>query len=595
MKNLTLLTLTLMVLMAFMACETAEPLTGYETETAGDFLPDASGRKSSGGGETAYAGTGLGTLSGFNETDDPDYGVFTYTLWAGKTNDAGFVTITNDDENIYVSYNTNETADLGEVHVYVWTNEADIPTRRPAPGHADYVIEDINDDAITVTIPVADLGCGDTFYISTHAALVVNATDGDEQAEGDNAGATAYAAGNDASEGFPNQTGAWWGFITYAVECYYDISGALYEDANNSGELEEGENAFENITVSLLDANGNIIEMTTTDTNGNYTFEHVTAGEDYTVVSGSPEGDYLANENANGYSINDLSTDEIEINFGYVPLYDISGIIFNDMDNNSDMNGDDNGYEDIVVNLLDADGNIVATTITDANGVYLFENIVGGGDYQIVVIDLDGMVSTENAGGFNISNLGSDITNIDFGFYTPNSGDDDDNNDFAVGNCAMDYTLWAGQYNDAGTVTISSDSDFLYVTYNTNITADLGTLHIDVTSSTPDERGAPGQYFYNSDQDALFSSGTDSYTVILSLDDLGLNCDDIIYVKAHAALIGDGIGGGGDNAGETAYSGPDASGSTGETAFGGWYLSSGPGSGGSWFYYMTASVCCSTM
>ena len=214
---------------------------------------------------------------------------------------------------------------------------------------------------------------------------------------------------------------------------------------------------------------------------------------------------------------------------------------------------------------------------------------------QIVVIDLDGMVSTENAGGFNISNLGSDITNIDFGFYTPNSGDDDDNNDFAVGNCAMDYTLWAGQYNDAGTVTISSDSDFLYVTYNTNITADLGTLHIDVTSSTPDERGAPGQYFYNSDQDALFSSGTDSYTVILSLDDLGLNCDDIIYVKAHAALIGDGIGGGGDNAGETAYSGPDASGSTGETAFGGWYLSSGPGSGGSWFYYMTASVCCSTM
>ena len=118
-----------------------------------------------------------GALIGYQEANNPDYAIREYTLWAGKHNDAGTVTVTYDDESIYVTYNTNGAADLGEVHVYVWTDAADLPTRRPAPGHADVVVSGLNADSYTVVYP-ASIGCGQTFWISTHAALVDNQTAG---------------------------------------------------------------------------------------------------------------------------------------------------------------------------------------------------------------------------------------------------------------------------------------------------------------------------------------------------------------------------------------------------------------------------------
>ena len=98
-------------------------------------VPAPAAKPGGNGGETAYTSdAGGGTFVGYNETDCPDYGITEYTLWAGKTNDAGTVTVTNDDDNLYVTYNTNGTADLGEVHVYVWDDLADIPStvRLPA-------------------------------------------------------------------------------------------------------------------------------------------------------------------------------------------------------------------------------------------------------------------------------------------------------------------------------------------------------------------------------------------------------------------------------------------------------------------------------
>ncbi|WP_372643824.1 SdrD B-like domain-containing protein [Ancylomarina sp.] len=293
--------------------------------------PDLVQLKNGNVGETAYADAGTGEFTGY--TDDliyintdgcPDYGVYKYTLYAGKTNNAGTVVISNDGDYLYVSYNTNGTADLGEAHVYVWTDQSEIPTKRPAPGHAPYKAEDINADNYTFMIPLSDFGtsevCGSVFYVSTHAALVADGTLGDDADDGNsdsNDGETAYAGGLNTPDGFPKSKGAWWGYVTYTVDCYYDISGTVFEDADNSFDLESGESGFEGITVDLLDASGNVVASTLTAADGSYLFEHVAAGMDYSVSVASGPADYTATENASGFSIPALSSCLKEIDFGF--------------------------------------------------------------------------------------------------------------------------------------------------------------------------------------------------------------------------------------------------------------------------------------
>jgi|GEM_PF-3117853 len=416
MKNKTLLALGLAVTMIVAACDMQSPT---QSISADDPLLARGGN----GGQTAFtttAGTGTGDFIGYNETDNPDYGIYSYTLWAGKTNDAGVVEVTNDDENIYVTYNTNETADLKEVHVYLWTSESDIPSKRPAPGQADYVAENINSDSYTVTIPM-ELTCGDQYYISTHAALIANDTADDEPGVGSNDGETAYAAGTDLPEGFSNQKGAWWGYVTYTVECFYDLSGTVYEDANNSGNLESGESGLVGITVTLYDSEGNVVATTTTDADGSYLFEHVPGGADYYVESGAPIGDYQANENAGGTDIFTLDSDTTDVDFGFVPLYDVTVHV--------DFAGDCSG--DVTVNL---DGNIL--TLTGA-GSYTFENNLPGMYTLTVSSDANVEVATFN----EYFDLNTDMS-YDFTFVC-NTNDDNDGNDDSEGN--SDYFPTWGQ------------------------------------------------------------------------------------------------------------------------------------------------------
>lgn len=264
------------------------------------------------GGDTGYAGSdgGSGEFVGYTEADNPDYGVFEYTLWAGKHNDAGSVTITNDDDMLYININTNETADLEEAHVYIWYDLSDIPGKRPAPGQAPFKAENIHADEYTFEIPM-DLFCGAELYISVHTALEGDAI-GDVDV--DNSGETAYAGANDP---FPDGKGAWWGYVNYTVLCFYDISGTVYDDANNNFDL-DGELGFEGHTVQLIDAvSGDVLDETLSAADGSYLFEHVPAGGDYSVVVLDGPMGYDATENAGGFDIVGLDESMTDIDFGF--------------------------------------------------------------------------------------------------------------------------------------------------------------------------------------------------------------------------------------------------------------------------------------
>ena len=87
--------------------------------------------------ENEFTGdAGEGDFVGINESDNPDYGIFEYDLWAGKTISAGTVTITNNDSEFQITVDSNGGSDIGEMHVYVWNDLSEIPTKRPAPGQA---------------------------------------------------------------------------------------------------------------------------------------------------------------------------------------------------------------------------------------------------------------------------------------------------------------------------------------------------------------------------------------------------------------------------------------------------------------------------
>jgi hypothetical protein len=278
------------------------------------------------GGETGYAGAGPYDPAAEGECSD-GYKSQVFSLWAGQDNYAGNVTVSNDEDNVYVSYDTNESADLKEVHVDVYSTADSVPDKRPAPGQAQYKAENLYADAHTVTVPFADLGesvaCGDDYYVIAHAALTSDdASDDEEDADSvsSNDGETAYAGGSEPYDG--KGKGAWFYVAEYTVECcVYDVSGSVYDDADGDETFEDGESGLGGRTVTLEDDAGNVVATTTTDSDGTYTFGDVPGGEDYTVVVEAPDG-YVGTQSSGGYEITDLDADLSGVDFGFTEQAD---------------------------------------------------------------------------------------------------------------------------------------------------------------------------------------------------------------------------------------------------------------------------------
>jgi hypothetical protein len=68
-----------------------------------------------------------------------------------------------------------------------------------------------------------------------------------------------------------------------------DLCGRVWIDTNCDGIQQEGEKGVKNVTVYLLDCDGNVLAMTTTDDGGNYCFLQIAAG-DYKVRVELPDG-----------------------------------------------------------------------------------------------------------------------------------------------------------------------------------------------------------------------------------------------------------------------------------------------------------------
>jgi protocatechuate 3,4-dioxygenase beta subunit len=187
------------------------------------------------------------------------------------------------------------------------------------------------------------------------------------------------------------------------------ISGHVFDDHDNDGAREAEEAGIADVLVTLYDAQGHVVATTTTDENGYYEFCDLEAGI-YTLRETQP-GDYIDGLDAagtiGGQTVGRAKNpgDEItDIVLGYGDLgvdYDFGEYLGASISGrvqlstrDGDCFGEGADHEPVVgavVQLYDADGNLVAETVTDANGQYSFNGLAPG-RYSIVEITPAGLI-----------------------------------------------------------------------------------------------------------------------------------------------------------------------------------------------------------
>ena len=209
-----------------------------------------------------------------------------------------------------------------------------------------------------------------------------------------------------------------------------NLGDKLWVDANSNGVQDADEDGVNGVEVSLYDSESNFLSSKTTESfngeAGYYLFENISAGS-YYISFDIPDGYTATVPNIGGNDASDsditdvfgkgttslftLSSgeDELDIDGGIVLSSSIGDYVWEDTNADGIQDNNEPGAEGISVSLLDASGSLLSTTTTDANGKYLFGDLVAG-DYTVEFeIPSDRAVTSNNNGGDD--DLDSDIEN----------------------------------------------------------------------------------------------------------------------------------------------------------------------------------------
>jgi hypothetical protein len=173
------------------------------------------------------------------------------------------------------------------------------------------------------------------------------------------------------------------------------LTGKVFNDLNGDGSLGSGEPGLAGWTVNLINPGGTTAASTTTDSSGNYSFTGVLTGtffvaevlqSGYTQTAPAPPGTYTI-MNVSGVNVPNL-------NFGDFQSVTVSGEVYNDLNDNGNLNSGEPGLSGWTVKLLNSSNTVIASTLTNSSGTYSFSG-VGPGKYTLEEVPQSGWNLTQ--------------------------------------------------------------------------------------------------------------------------------------------------------------------------------------------------------
>ena len=324
------------------------------------------------------------------------------------------------------------------------------------------------------------------------------------------------------------------------------LSGTIYNDADAWWYFNDADKPFEGVTVRLLDADGNPVKdasgvdiTTKTDADGKYTFTRLPLGSyKVEVVPGEVKVDgadvNLADyKQTYGYG-SSVTRDQVgqgklvtpapieltaaapnatKIDFAFVKPVSVGNFVWFDANKDGIQDADEVGVAGVTVimdgqldmdPLLDADGNLVKPVTTDANGKYVFTNLLPGSYGLTFTIPAgysetvkkagdDRAVDSDGAETWPVLKQGQDDMTVDLGLIA----------DGTIGD-----TLFWDVDNNGGSAPSGADKPLVGVTVKLTYTTPAG---VEKTLSTvTDADGhysfkdlAPGDYVVTVDKTSL--------------------------------------------------------------------------------------------
>ena len=275
------------------------------------------------------------------------------------------------------------------------------------------------------------------------------------------------------------------------------------QDDNNGDEAGVGD-----VTVTLVDADGNEVATQQTGDDGSYLFEDLDAGDYRVIFPTEVDGRVLVGQDV-GPDVSDSdaaqgngATDLVSVGIGE-DIRDVDagvedpgagairGRLFMDSDGDDlDVGEAEAGVAGVEVTLVDGSGNVVGTTTTGDDGSYAFTDL-GAGDYRVVFpTDVDGKaLVTANVGDDDTIDsdagpdgqtdvislgVGETVANVDAGVADPGTASlggrvfiDSDDDDLDVGEAeagvgGVAVTLVDGDGNELATTTTADDGSYLF-------------------------------------------------------------------------------------------------------------------------------------
>jgi protocatechuate 3,4-dioxygenase beta subunit len=193
------------------------------------------------------------------------------------------------------------------------------------------------------------------------------------------------------------------------------IHGVKFDDLAGTGIRGQGDPGMAGITIQLINpANSQVLETTTTDVNGDFSFTDLASGT-YRIREVELPGWIQTTPNPPDIVVT-RGSDITDVTFGNHELPgEIQGFKFNDLNGDGILGANEPGMAGVTIDLENpSTGQVLFTTTTDSNGNFSFMNLPPG-TYRIREVEVAGFTqTTQNPADITVT-AGSDTTGIHFG------------------------------------------------------------------------------------------------------------------------------------------------------------------------------------